>query len=142
MKRCIFISMLILSFPLYSLTHTVEKGDTLYSLARKYDTTVSDICELNNNMKTTDVLKPGQKLIVTKEKENVDSYTVKQGDTMYSLARKFGVTVETLSILNAMSNTDIKAGQTIYVPMAVTEGKSSAESAKNVASNSVPSKTT
>ncbi|MCR4790250.1 MAG: LysM peptidoglycan-binding domain-containing protein [Treponemataceae bacterium] len=142
MKRFIFIFSLVLIFsvnPLFSKSHKVEKGETLYGISRKYGITVSELCEANK-MTTNSVLKYGQTLTIPEKKvektssENkkqtvtkIDTYKVQKGDTLYSISRRFGVSVDTLTILNKMSGTEIQAGQVINVPLAVSEDSQTAK---------------
>ena len=74
--------------------YTVQKGDTLYSIANKYGLTVNELKKLNNL--TSDNLSVGQSLIVEKlpsESTDINTYIVKSGDTLYSIAKKFNTTV-------------------------------------------------
>ena len=141
MKRFCFICCLFLiSFPAFSISHVVQKGETLYGLSRKYGLSVSELCAANG-MSTNEVLKTGQVLeipqknaekSVNKEQiQKTDSYTVQKGDTLYSISRKFGISVETLSILNKMSGTEIQIGQVISVPLAAVDEKSSSVKSEN-----------
>lgn len=115
-------------------TYKVEKGDTLYSISRKYQLTVAEL-RAANNLSESDILKAGQKLIIpdadigtaaaltsTKQSENVSNvtktveYTVVKGDTLYGIAKKNGMTVaEILSINNLDTSSVIKVGQKIKI---------------------------
>lgn len=144
MKKFYFLAFVLLvsSCFLFSQSvkvHVVEKGETLYGLCRKYDVKIDEICKLNNFSKDT-LLKIGQKVkipvknndeatnnseIVIKNNkpkdipEKTDTYTVKKGDTLYNIAKKFDISVDILKILNEMSGTTIKIGQVINVPQKV-----------------------
>lgn len=92
-------------------TYVVSKGDTLYSVAKKFDTSVNRLKELNglsNNM-----LSVGQKLIIPIGEET--TYVVKSGDTLYSIAREFNTTVDKLKKLNNLSSNNLKIGQILIV---------------------------
>ena len=92
-------------------TYVVSKGDTLYSVAKKFDTSVNRLKELNglsNNM-----LSVGQKLIIPIGEET--TYVVKSGDTLYSIAREFNTTVDKLRKLNNLSSNNLKIGQILIV---------------------------
>ena len=97
------------------LTYTVVSGDTLYSIARRYNTTVSAIKELNNL--TSDTLQIGQKLKIP---NNIDEgyikYTVVSGDTLYSIARKYNTTVDSIKRLNNLTSDILKVGQILTIP--------------------------
>ena len=112
------------------ITYKVEKGDTLYSISRKYQITVAEL-RTANNLSENDVIKVGQKLIIpdadigtavalssAKTAGNatpagkVTEYVVKKGDTLYGIARKNGMAVADLMALNNLdSSAVIKVGQ-------------------------------
>lgn len=111
--------------------HVVQSGETLYSISRKYGTTVQSIIEANG-ITGTDI-KIGQKLIIpgTESSGQADdlsssalskstsssTYIVKKGDTWYSISRNFSISLNELySLNNADSSTGLKAGQKIKVP--------------------------
>ena len=109
----------------------MQKGETLYSISRKYGISVGELCSANN-ISTSSVIKTGQNLKIptknlseksTNEKiEKTDTYIVKKGDTLYGIAKRFGVSVETLTIMNKMSGSKtIKVGQTLIVPLATSD---------------------
>ena len=71
------------------IIHTIKPGDTIYSLAKKYDTTVQKIIA-DNSLENTERLMPGQSIVI-----NVESvkYKAEHGDSLYSIAKKYGTTV-------------------------------------------------
>ena len=93
-------------------TYTVVKGDTLYGIANKYNTTVSELKSLNNL--TNNTLSIGQVLKVPSS-GNV-TYTVKSGDTLYSIAKEFGTTVTAITDLNNLDTTVLSIGQKLLLP--------------------------
>ena len=93
-------------------TYTVVKGDTLYGIANKYNTTVSELKSLNNL--TNNTLSIGQVLKVPSS-GNV-TYTVKKGDTLYSIAKEFGTTVSAITDLNNLDTTVLSIGQKLLLP--------------------------
>jgi LysM repeat protein len=101
--------------------YTVKKGDSLYNIATKYNTTVNELINLNN-LKTTN-LSIGQILRIpetyTKEEDMVmpeyTSYTVKKGDNLYSIARANNVDVDTIIRDNNLSNTNLNIGQVLKI---------------------------
>lgn len=93
--------------------YTVKKGDTLFSLAKQYDTTVVMLKEVNSL--SSDFIKTGQKLDVPLEAE-AGSYLVKKGDTLFSLAKKYGVAVIELKKENQLVSDSIYVGQALSVP--------------------------
>ncbi len=139
MKKQIFTSILLTFFLTIKLfaesTYKVQKGDTLYSISKKYQITVAEL-RVANNLKEDDVIKIGQKLIIPEanignavtlsssnknNSSNVNigstkNYTVAKGDTVYSIAKKNGMTVSELINLNNLdSNAVIKVGQKLKI---------------------------
>lgn len=95
--------------------YTVKSGDTLYSIANQFNTTVANLKELNNL--TSNNLQIGQVLLVTeKVYPNVTTYTVQRGDTLYGIASKFGTTVSTIRKLNTLTSNTLLPGQQILIP--------------------------
>ena len=100
--------------------YTVKRGDTLYSIAKKYNTTAQKIIDLNY-LKSTSI-KPGDILRIpetyTKEEDmylpNYTNYIVKKGDTLYSVARANNVTVDELIKDNSFNNT-LSIGQILKI---------------------------
>ncbi len=96
-------------------TYTVKSGDTLYSIARKYNTTVDEIKTLNNL--SSNILTIGQILkIPTKSIDNYIKYTVKSGDSLYSIAKKYNTTVNEIKSLNNLSSNLLQIGQILNIP--------------------------
>ena len=100
-------------------TYTVKKGDSLYSIARVYETTVDEIIKLNHLTSTN--LSIGQQLSIPETdfsvttKPNYITYTVKKGDSLYSISKKYGVPVNTLIVDNALKNTILSIGQVLNI---------------------------
>ena len=100
--------------------HKVTKGETLGSIARKYGVTVKQLVSWNN-LSNPDALKLGQNLKVGTTKSSSTSssaktHTVSKGDTLGSIARKYGVTVKQLIEWNKLSNPDaLKLDQKLKV---------------------------
>lgn len=96
--------------------YTVKRGDTLYSIANKFNTTVQTIKNLNNL--TSNNLQIGQVLLVTeKVYPDVSTYIVEKGDTLYSIATKFSTTVQAIKTLNNLTTNTLLPGQQIYIPI-------------------------
>ena len=109
------------ALPLFSqnISHIVEKGDTLYSLSKKYGVSVDELRSANA-ISGSD-LYAGQKLIIPAKKNDkrvtYESYTVKAGDTLYSIAKRSEITVDELRRLNSLdSSAVLKIGQNLKVP--------------------------
>lgn len=127
-------------------TYKVEKGDTLYSISKKYQITVAEL-RAANNLSDKDVLKAGQKLIIpeadigtaaaltsTKQVETTTkvtktvNYTVVKGDTLYGIAKKNGMSVaELLTLNNLDNNAVIKVGQKLKIAVTSEEKNSKTE---------------
>jgi len=108
------------------LLHTVEKGQTLFAIAKFYKRDVNEI--VLENPEAINGIKPGQILripIDKKEKETValnDTsncivHTVEKGETLYSITKKYNTTVERLRALNPeLKEGGLKTGQPLKVP--------------------------
>lgn len=95
-------------------TYVVEKGDNLYSIAKKYSTTVSKIKELNNLK--SDALSIGQELIIPSSFD-VKTHIVKSGDTLYSIARKYNTTVNAIKVANNLTSNVLSIGKELIIPV-------------------------
>lgn len=95
--------------------YIVKRGDTLYSIASQFSTTVQKLKTLNNL--TSNNLQIGQVLLVTeKTYPDVSTYTVEKGDTLYGIANKFSTTVQAIKKLNNLTINTLLPGQQIYIP--------------------------
>ena len=96
--------------------YTVILGDTLYSIARKFNTTVDELISLNNLDNT--ILMVGQELkIPQKEEQNdYDLYTVLENDSLYTIANKFNISVTDLIDFNGLPTTILTPGAVIRIP--------------------------
>ncbi len=97
--------------------YIVKAGDTLYSIARKYNTTVNDIKRLNNL--SSDMLSIGQRIKIPMENNSnsIDNnyYVVQAGDTLYNIANKNNMTVNELKRINNLINDDLYIGQQLIL---------------------------
>lgn len=104
-----------------STVYTVVRGDTLSEIALKYDTTVSNLVKLNN-ISNPNLIYPGQKIIIYNNVNLPNEcgktfYTIKRGDTLTKIAKKFDTTISAIVSLNNIKNPNlIYAGETIRVP--------------------------
>lgn len=102
--------------------YIVKAGDNLYQIANKFNTTVLKIKELNNL--GNNALTIGQELIIPKEEttelpssnENFIIYTVKSGDSLYSIARNYGTTINVLKDVNNLTSDTLSNGQVLKIP--------------------------
>lgn len=121
--------------------YTVQAGDTLYSIARRNGMNLSSLLSLNGLSQSSTIF-PGQRLTLSQfegtsagyrptasSTSSTGNYTIQAGDTLYSISRRFGISLSTLLANNGLSASSlIRPGQTISV-----SGSSSA----NVQSQSV-----
>ena len=101
--------------------YIVKKGDTLYSISRKLNISVDTLKSLNK-LNSNDIY-VGQQLILVEPENQVeyDIYTVKKGDSLWSISQKYNITVNELIKLNNLNNTTLQINQTLKVPKAVIE---------------------
>ncbi len=100
---------------MYSYYEIVE-GDTLDSIANKFQTTVEDLAKLNQ-LDPVYVPIVGNKILVPLTVPLFDYYEVKKGDTLYSIAEKYHLTVDNLAKLNGLILDDyIYEGTLLVIP--------------------------
>ena len=148
-KNVAVLIFCLLAFSLFAENYTVQKGDTYYSISKKYNISLQELYSANG-IDENDVLKVGQVLKIpgkstgenTSEKSTTtvstaktSNYEVVAGDTLYSISKKFGTTVDNLRSLNGLTESSVlKIGQVLKVPttekVATTTGSSSAGSTK------------
>ena len=94
----------------------MKPGDTLYSIAKKYNTTPEAIKNYNNL--TSNLLTINQVLQIPVEGVSTENviYTVKKGDSLYQIANNFGVSVAEIMNLNNLTSTLLSVGQTLLIP--------------------------
>lgn len=102
------------SDPVYDL-YTVQKNDSLYSIAKNYQTTVANLMYLNNL--NNNLLSLGQQLKVPHHATTIDYY-VKAGDTLYSIASNYNVTPKRIITVNQLDTTSLVIGQLLKIPTA------------------------
>lgn len=98
--------------PTNQIIYTVKKGDSLWAIANKYDTTV-DMIKSTNNL-TSNNLSIDQKLIIPST-TNYITYIVKAGDNLYSIARNYNTTVDSIKKLNNLSSNTLSIGQKLII---------------------------
>lgn len=93
--------------------HIVAPGETLYAISGKYYVSVNDIMRFNNLSSTS--ISVGEKLKLTGDKKMNNTYIithiVSKGDTLFSLSKKYNVTVEKIKTLNNLINNNLNLGQ-------------------------------
>lgn len=109
------------------IKYKVQKGNTFYSIARMFDISVADIYQLNQ-LSENDIIRPGDIILVYKPQKVAAStgtkkirrkqYTVKSGDTLWSISRIFNVSVADICTSTGITkDTPIKPGMVLSIPM-------------------------
>ena len=100
------------------MTYTVKAGDTLYGISNQFGVSVTELAELNGIKGSN--LQVGQILNIPTSSgtnpNNMFMYTVKVGDTLYGIARKYVTTVKAIQDLNYLKDTNLTVGQVIRIP--------------------------
>lgn len=119
----------------------VKKGDTLWDLSRKYDTTISKI--KSENHLRSDIIYVGQTLSIngksTSSKSSSSSsssstYKVKSGDSLWKISKKYGMTINELKKLNGLKSDLLRVGQVLKLKGSTS---SSSSSSSKVSSSSI-----
>ncbi|MBM7692127.1 LysM repeat protein [Peribacillus deserti] len=119
-------------------TYTIKKGDTLAKLSAKYHVTVQQLKDANGL--SSDKIKAGQLIevpashtnnLVKAKTVNVpqskgkgQAYVVKAGDTLWSISKKFNVTVDTIKQANQKKNNKLRKGEKLIIPSDAPKSKS------------------
>ena len=131
--------------------YVVQNGDTLWELARRFDTTINELCKLNKISKDS-ILRIGMELEVPKVGDSVMSitkesaavyqptdfegtgqvYRVVSGDSLSKIANQFDVTVAAIKATNGLSSDTILIGQELLIPVDGAVEIQSAEPVKSV----------
>ena len=93
------------------VTYTVVKGDNLYAIAKKYNTTQNEIMKLNNL--SSNLLSIGQTLKIPTTSSI--TYTVQKGDSLYSIAKKYNTTVNEIKTKNNLTTNLLSIGQILKI---------------------------
>ncbi|MGK4566510.1 LysM peptidoglycan-binding domain-containing protein [Flavobacterium sp. 3HN19-14] len=107
-----------------SIAYTIQKGDNISSIARKYGVTAADIRKWNE-IESNDI-KVGNKIFILKEvktskavvaenEKKTSHYLVKKGDSLYIIAKKSGVTVADIKKWNSISGDELKPGMKLKI---------------------------
>ncbi len=121
--------LFILTVQAQDVTHLVKQGESLYSLAKKHNTTIDAIIKQNNL--GGNGIKIGQKLILpnsTKVPTKTESpsastgtavkarvHTVVKGESLYAITKKYGITLQDLKAWNKINESNIQPGQKLVV---------------------------
>ncbi len=108
------------------IVHKVDKGETLYSLSRRYKTPVAKIKSANKSLNSS--LSIDQVLFIPYEgkistAKRSKTHTVQPGETLYGISRKYGLSVADIKQINKLSNSGLEVGQSLIVSMDQTPPK-------------------
>ncbi len=126
----IFISAIFISDKIYAdTTYIIKKGDTPSGIAKKFKVSATEIIKVNNlkpdnlkpgakitiplDKKESTKLKPEQQLVVKKIEPK--TYTVRKGDNIYKIARRFNLDLDELKKINGLETELLKPGQKILL---------------------------
>ncbi|MBQ7612753.1 MAG: LysM peptidoglycan-binding domain-containing protein [Spirochaetaceae bacterium] len=131
MKKRFFLTLtflfVLLTYTFSDTIHTIQKGETIYGLSRQYGIPMNTILEYNGIKDATKIV-VGQKIKIpnttsTSSKsstQTVQTYTVQKGDTIYGIAKKYGVSqADILNLNNLNAKSIIQVGQKLLIPNAV-----------------------
>ena len=99
-----------------NINYVVVSGDSLYSIARKYNTTVDEIKRLNNLINNNLSIGQVLKIPSTTNNNNYINYIVVSGDSLYAIARKYNTTVDEIKRLNNLTSNALSIGQNLKIP--------------------------
>jgi len=133
----LFLLLLSISVPTFAQTgsedqasdrtHTVQAGETLFSISRTYDLTVSELRDWNNL--NSDNLQPGQTLRISPPAgQNRTLHVVEAGESLFGISRMYNVTIAEIQQWNSLQGTDIEIGSRLVIY----------ENSQNERSESVP----
>lgn len=95
--------------------YTVRQGNTLYAIAQFFQTTVNDILQYNN-IQNPSMIYPGMELTIPAGSGGGDYYVVRPGDSLWSIAQRYGTTVPELTRLSKLNNPNlVYPGQVLRV---------------------------
>lgn len=93
--------------------YTVIPGDTLYSIARKYNVSVNDI--INQNNLSNDILSVGTKLLIPSNISDISIHVVEKGDSLWALAKKYNTTIDEIKDLNNLNSDVLVLGTNLQI---------------------------
>lgn len=102
-------------------TYVVKKGDSLYSIAKQFNTTIGALKAINEL--TGNILQPGKILRLPNfvtfntDPNEVIVYKISKGDSLYSIAKQYGVSVNDIINYNQLANTLLSVNQQILIPV-------------------------
>ncbi len=112
----IFASLFSIAPMIEAAVHVVRKGESLSTIARAYDVSVSSIKKANS-IKDADKIRIGQKLQIPGAATTFIEYKIRNGDSLSTIAKRHGISAKSLAAYNGIKNANkIRAGQVIRIP--------------------------
>lgn len=102
--------------PISGNYYTVQRGDSLWSIAKKFGVTVNELKDANNLSSNTLSIDQLLKIPTQEQEITSDTYIVKSGDSLYSIAQKYNTTVDELKKLNNLTSNLLSIGQSLKLP--------------------------
>lgn len=96
-----------------NIQYVIKPGDTLYNIAKRYNTNVDEIKRINNL--NTNMLKIGETILIPGT-SNYQTYVIRTNDTLEGIALKYNTTVEDIMKANNLLIDDVTVGQIILIP--------------------------
>ena len=96
-----------------NIQYVIKPGDTLYNIAKRYNTNVDEI-KKNNNL-NTNMLKIGETILIPGT-SNYQTYVIRTNDTLEGIALKYNTTIEDIMKANNLLTDDVTVGQIILIP--------------------------
>lgn len=95
--------------------YTVQPGDSLYLISQKFGVSVEQIKQANQL--SSNLIYIGQRLNIPVERQRPIIYTVKPGDSLYTIAKRYNTTVESIQSLNNLTGIELSVGQKLTIPI-------------------------
>lgn len=120
-KIFVFIAILvILPCLVFAQPYTVKKGDNIWKISKKFNVSVTEIKKANNLKNNK--LQVGMKLEIPqkndkiiKKSDTTEYHTVKKGENLFRIAKKYNISVEELKRLNGLNSNKLSTGQKLIV---------------------------
>lgn len=116
LTKALLLSLLVCVCSYAATSHTVRKGESLSSISSRYGVSVKAIMSYNR-LSNPNVIREGQVLKIPSSEPTNFEYTIKKGDSLSSIAKKYGTNATAISKLNGIRNANrIAIGQVIKIP--------------------------
>ncbi|MCF8228177.1 MAG: LysM peptidoglycan-binding domain-containing protein [Bacteroidales bacterium] len=114
--------------------HTVQAGENIYTIASRYGMSVGEIMEINNL--SSNQVYTGQVLMLESSQSGTENqyHTVSPGETLFSIAKMYGVSISDLRRRNNLSSNAIQNGQRLIIRSGQSYGKTTSDYGKEVSS--------